>query len=453
MSVFVVSTNGKPLMPTTEYRARKLLKSGKAVIFSHRPFAIKLTRTISENVQPVEYCCDTGYKHIGVSIKSEKHEYVSAQFDMLPNEKKRHDARRKYRRARRNRLRCRAPRFNNRRASKKEGWLAPSLRNIRDQHVRIFEKYKKVAPITKATFEMGTFDTAAMHEFEATGTVLCGEDYQKGPRYGMDTMRKAVFFRDGYECQICGAKAEDGAILRVHHIGFRTGDHSNRMSNLLTVCTKCHTAANHNPGGKLYDITPKTKPLSGAAFMNSVRKQMWNTLKTRNPDVEFHMGYGASTQEKRKALALEKSHVNDAYAMGSFHPKHRAHSVRFKKLRRNNRILEKFYDAKYEDKRDGEKKSGSALSCGRTKRSESRRSEKNLRGFRGKKISSGRRSIRRQHYSFHPYDKVMYMGHIYSIIGIQQYGTYVVLENKKSVSTKKVSIVKHANGYANIPFD
>ena len=453
MSVFVVSTNGKPLMPTTEYRARKLLKSGKAVIFSHRPFAIKLTRIISEDVQPIEYCCDTGYKHIGVSIKSEEHEYVSAQFDMLPDEKKKHDARRKYRRTRRNKLRHRAPRFSNRRSSKKKGWLPPSLKNIKDQHTRIFERYKNVAPISKATFEMGTFDTAAMHEFEATGTVLHGEDYQKGPRYGMDTMRKAVFFRDGYECQICGAKAEDGAILRVHHIGFRTGDHSNRMSNLITVCTKCHTAANHKPGGKLYDMMPKTKLLNGAAFMNSVRKQMWDELKTGNPDVEFHMGYGASTQEKRNALVLEKSHVNDAYAMGNFHPKHRAHSVRFKKLRRNNRILEKFYDAKYEDTRDGKKKSGSELSCGRTNRSEPRRSEKNLRGFRGKKFSSGRRSIRRRRYSLQPHDKVVYMGHAYSVVGAQSCGKWVVLENKKAISIKKVSIVKHANGYANIPFD
>lgn len=453
MSVFVVSTNGNPLMPTTGYRARKLLKSGKAVIFSHRPFAIKLTRTISENVQPIEYCCDTGYKHIGVSIKSEKHEYVSAQFDMLPDEKKKHDARRKCRRTRRNKLRHRAPRFSNRRSSKKKGWLPPSLKNIKDQHTRIFERYKKVVPISKATFEMGTFDVEALHEFENSGTVLYGEDYQKGPRYGIDTMRKAVFFRDGYECQVCKAKVEDGAILRVHHIGFKTGDHSNRMSNLLTVCTKCHTASNHNPGGKLYDITPKTKPLNGAAFMNAVRKQMWDELKTWNPDVELHMGYGVSTRTKRKELSIEKSHVNDAYAMGSFHPKHRAHSIRIKKLRRNNRILEKFYDAKYEDNRNGEKRIGSELSCGRTNRSEPRRSEKNLRGFRGKKLSCGRRSIRRQHYSLQPYDKVVYMGHIYFIVGIQHYGTYVVLENKKSVSTKKVSIVKHANGYANIPFD
>ena len=30
--VCVVTNTGKPLMPTTEYRARKLLKSGKAII-------------------------------------------------------------------------------------------------------------------------------------------------------------------------------------------------------------------------------------------------------------------------------------------------------------------------------------------------------------------------------------------------------------------------------------
>ena len=87
MSVCVVTPDGKPLMPTSEYRARKLLKSGKAVIFRHKPFTIKLTRVVGENVQPIEYCCDTGYKHIGVSVKSKKHEYFDCQFDMLQDEK------------------------------------------------------------------------------------------------------------------------------------------------------------------------------------------------------------------------------------------------------------------------------------------------------------------------------------------------------------------------------
>lgn len=36
--VFVLSNTNKKLMPTNEYRARKLLKSGKATIYKYRPF-------------------------------------------------------------------------------------------------------------------------------------------------------------------------------------------------------------------------------------------------------------------------------------------------------------------------------------------------------------------------------------------------------------------------------
>ena len=438
MSVCVVTPDKKPLMPTSEYRARKLLKSGKAVIFKYKPFTIMLTRVVSENVQPIEYCCDTGYKHIGVSVKSEKHEYFDCQFDMLQDEKKRHDDRRKLRHTRRNRLRHRKPRFSNRTASKKKGWLAPSLRNIRDQHIRIFAQFLEVMPITSATFEMGSFDVHAMHEYEATGTVLKGENYQKGPRYGMNTLRKAVFYRDGYKCQVCGKTTDKGAILRAHHIGFRTGDHSDRMSNLLTVCTKCHTPANHKPGGKLYDLKPKVKPLNGAAFMNAVRWQMFSMLKNAHPDVEWHMTYGAATQEARKVLCLDKSHANDAYAMGRFHPKHRTPFMHFRKLRRNSRILEKFYDAKYTDARDGKKKKGAELSCGRTNRSESRHSEKNLRIYREQKVSNGRRVIRRRHYAIRPGDIVVVDSRKHRAKGVQHNGMYVALDTGKSVSVKKV---------------
>jgi hypothetical protein len=38
--------------------------------------------------------------------------------------------------------------------------------------------------------------------------------------------------------------------------------------------------------------------------------------------------------------------------MGEFHPKHRHQEEHFKKRRRNNRVLSKFYDAKYLDVRD-----------------------------------------------------------------------------------------------------
>lgn len=38
MSVAVLSKNGMLLMPTSEYRARKLLKSKKAIIHRYHPF-------------------------------------------------------------------------------------------------------------------------------------------------------------------------------------------------------------------------------------------------------------------------------------------------------------------------------------------------------------------------------------------------------------------------------
>ena len=41
--VFVLSKTNKKLMPTSEYKARKLLKCGKAIIYKYRPFTIKLT--------------------------------------------------------------------------------------------------------------------------------------------------------------------------------------------------------------------------------------------------------------------------------------------------------------------------------------------------------------------------------------------------------------------------
>ena len=450
MSVCVISAEGKPLMPTSDYRCRHLLKSGKAVIQQHRPFTIRLTRTVSEGVQPIEYCCDTGYKHIGVSIKSEKHEYVDAQFDMLPDEKERHDRRRKYRRTRRGRLRHRKPRFSNRTSVKKKGWLPPSLENVKDQHVRIFERYAAVMPITSATFEVGSFDVHAIHEFEATGTVLSGEGYQKGPRYGMDSLRKAIFYRDGYKCQVCGRTAEKEAILRVHHLGYRNGDHSDRSGNLITVCTKCHTAANHKPGGKLYDLKARTKPLKGAAFMNAVRRQMLDELKAAHPGISWHETYGAATQEARRVRSLAKSHANDAYAMGQFHPAHRTPFAHYRKLRRNSRVLEKFYDAKYIDTRDGKQRTGSELSSGRTNRSEPRASERSLQMYRGQKTRKGRRSIRRSHYPIRPGDTVITETGRHRVKGVHCHGTRVILDDGTSVAVSKVRKVIHAGGYVRI---
>lgn len=144
--VAVVDLFGKPLMPTNEYRARRLLKQKKAKIFGYRPFTIQLTERKSTEIQPIELCMDTGYIHIGISAKSERHEYLGMQIDTLTDEKLKRDDKRQYRRQRRNRKRYRAPRFDNRR--RKEGWIAPSLEHKKEIHIDAIQRICKVMPIT-----------------------------------------------------------------------------------------------------------------------------------------------------------------------------------------------------------------------------------------------------------------------------------------------------------------
>ena len=132
MTTFVISKDGERLMPTTNIRKiRKLLRSGRAVIASHHPFTVQLMYETTNGTQPVELSVDTGYENIGISVKSEKREYASAEYKLLTNEKQRHDdQRREHRRPRRNRKRYRKARFGNRR--KPEGWLAPSVKNKKE---------------------------------------------------------------------------------------------------------------------------------------------------------------------------------------------------------------------------------------------------------------------------------------------------------------------------------
>ena len=448
MTTFVISKEGERLMPTFNIRKiRKLLRSGKAKIVKHRPFTVQLLYDTTNGVQPIELSEDTGYQHIGVSLKSDKHEYVSAEYTLLKDEKTRHDdQRREHRRPRRNRKRYRKARFDNRR--KPDEWLAPSLKNKADRHVDILKIYCAVCPVTDVTLEMGQFDIAVLDAIEQGKPVLEGTDYHHGPRYGFDTLREAVFARDGYKCRCCGKSAiRDGVILRIHHVGFRTGDRSNRLSNLASVCEKCHSPKNHKPGGKLWDMKPP-KGTASASFMNTVRWHIGEEIKTLG--LETHITYGAVTKRERLSRNIIKSHANDAYCIGNCRPKHRTKTLCFEKRRRNNRILEKFYDAKYVDIRDGKTKKAAELGCNRTDRSIPRNNSQNERNFRGVKKSKGRRGIGTQRYLHQPGDVVIFEGRKRIVKGTHNKGASVQLTGGDDISPRKMKLHHHVCGWRQI---
>ena len=219
------------------------------------------------------------------------------------------------------------------------------------------------------------------------------------------------------------------------------------MGNLITVCDKCHTPSNHQPGGKLWNWKPKAKSFKGATYMTAVRWKLYREVKAMFPDKVIHITYGADTKERRRRMSIEKSHVNDAYVMGSFHPKHRATTICLQKKRRNNWCLEKFYDAKYIDSRDGKKKTGKELFNGRISRSHKKDSE-NLHRYRSKKVSAGKRTIRKQRYLIQPHDIVIYESRKYETSGCHNNGTRaILLPLKKSVSIKKLKVHRFSGGY------
>lgn len=469
MRVAVISKTGKPLDPTHPARARKLLKQGRAIVFKHKPiFTIQLLDREDGITHPMEYKCDTGYEHVGISICNENEEVVNEQRDLISNEPERHRTRKSLRRARRNRLRYRKSRFDNRKRKCyvyidgkpiEIPWLAPTLRHKMEIQINLAINYSKVLPITNFIFEMGKFDTQLLKAIEKNEKLPVGTDYQHGDAYGMETLRQAVFSRDNFTCQICKKSIKDHAILHIHHIGFRLNDHTNRMDNLLTVCEKCHTPKNHQKGGKLYNLKPKIKPFKGATYMSTVRWIMYDLLQNYFGKDKVSITYGAKTKLARKSLGLEKTHSNDAYSMGELHPEKRAEFKHYQKLLRNNRILEKFYDAKYIDKRDGSIKKGSQIGSNRTNRKVPYRNDNNERKYRLKKISKGKRAIRRQHYKLRPGDIIKYNRLVYIVIGMQTNGTRVAIHlpndldpNSKpiSVSIKKVKICCHVNAWKTI---
>jgi len=82
------------------------------------------------------------------------------------------------------------------------------------------------------------------------------------PYYGPDwrSQRRVVLKRDNYECQDCGLSREEnrnkyGKDLEVHHLQpirtFSDTTDANQLTNLVTLCTECHTKHEHSDETKL----------------------------------------------------------------------------------------------------------------------------------------------------------------------------------------------------------
>lgn len=329
MVVYVQDVNGKPLMLTKRSGwVRRALRDGKAVVVERCPFVIRLTYATTNYTQPITLGVDAGTVHVGLSATSVKEELFAEKVVLRKDIIDLISSRREARKTRRNRLRYRKSRFSNRKINK--GWIAPSVRQRIDAHLKAIEDVHLILPITKIIIEVAQFDTQKIKNSN-----ISGEEYQRGEQLGFWNVREYVLARDGHRCQCCKGKSGDN-ILNVHHIESRkTG--GNSPGNLIILCETCHKAYHR---GEIQLKIRRTKSLRDASVMGIMKWRLYDELKSRYPDVSMTFGY--ITKYNRIQNGIEKSHVSDAFVISkNLKAKMSSYYYLVRKTRRHNRQIHK----------------------------------------------------------------------------------------------------------------
>jgi len=301
--VYVLDIEGKPLMPTERHgKVRRLLRDGKAHVVRLQPFTIQLDYESTTYNQEVSLGIDAGSVHIGVSATTEKKELFAAEVVLRTDIVKKLASRLELRHGRRFRkTRYRKPRFDNRR--KKEGWLAPSIRNKVDSHIKVIRLVHSLLPVTKTIIEVAQFDAQKIKN-----DAIQGVEYRQGEQMGFWNVREYVLARDNHQCQHCKGKSGD-KVLNVHHLESRkTG--GNAPNNLITLCETCHKAYHC---GEFELMVKRGTSLRDAAVMNIMRWAVYEQAKTEFGNV--HLTYGYMTKHTRIDNGIKKTHCADAFCI------------------------------------------------------------------------------------------------------------------------------------------
>lgn len=329
MSVFVLSREGKPVMPCSEKRARKLLESGRARVHKPYPFTIRVVdRTLQScALQPLRLSLDPGSKTTGVCVaRIEEQEdaeptmHIAFLMELVHRGQAIRDgllSRAQTRRARRGRkTRYRQPRFLNR--PKPAAWLAPSLQHRVDTTTSWVRRLRRLAPITHLAQELVRFDMQAIQAEEA-GSTIEGTQYQRGTLAGYE-IGEYLLAKWSRTCAYCDAR---NVILEKDHILARSKGGSNRVSNLALACRPCNLAKGNQDvreflarePARLKRILAQAKsPLKDAAAVNSTRWALLNALQTSGLPVES--ASGGRTKFNRVRLGIPKTHALDAACVG-----------------------------------------------------------------------------------------------------------------------------------------
>lgn len=322
MSVFVLDTRKRPLMPCSEKRARLLLERGRARVHRRYPFTIRLIDRLVENseLQHVEVKLDPGSKVTGIAVvrKGVGNTPDAALFlaelahrgAQISEALTARSAMRSRRRTAN--LRYRPARFKNR--TRPKGWLPPSLRHRLETTISWVNRLQRLTPVAGLTTELIRFDTQKMQNPEISGV-----EYQQGTLAGYE-VREYLLEKWDRTCAYCGVT---DVPLNIDHIHPRARGGSDRVSNLTLACVPCNDEKDSRPVEEFLAKQPAVlarikaqakPPLKDVAAVNATRWALVQALKATGLPVSC--GSGGRTKWNRSRLGIPKSHALDAACVG-----------------------------------------------------------------------------------------------------------------------------------------
>jgi len=195
-------------------------------------------------------------------------------------------------------------------------------------------------------------------------------------------------------CQLCSEKFTHSNPSHIHHIIPVPEGGTDIPSNLALLHEKCH---NNLHKKKLFHLLKKSKQYKPNTFMSIINQKFEDDI------VDVQITFGYITFIKRIQNNIVKTHNNDAFVIADGTNQTRCKPMLIKQKHRNNRAI-----------------------------------QLNRKGFEP--------SIRKQRYSLQPKDLIWIGGKKYVVVGIQNKGKYVKVENSKKVFPVKLIEKKYCFG-------
>ena len=347
MPVYVVSQNGKPLMPSYRYaHVRILLKGGMAKVIKTKPFTIQLLYETTEYTQPLYGGTDPGRTNIGNAVLKQNGEpvyadHVETRNKQIPdlmkeraahrNASRRGERHRRQRRAIKNGtitfplekerilLGCEEPiinkfiinseaRFSNRK--RPPGWLTPTARQLVQTTLNMVKKILTILPVTDWTLEINRFAFMLMED----GTVR-SVDFQNGRMKNFEDVNSYIYAMQDGKCPVCGKLIE-----HYHHIIPRSQGGSNRPDNIIGICADCHEKIHTKKDSEVLAAIKKAgekKKYSALSVLNQAIPYIYQELTEIFGEEHIHICYGWQTKELYTRIGFPKTHSTDAICIAA----------------------------------------------------------------------------------------------------------------------------------------